>query len=94
MSIHAVPSDCSMVPPVVERSAPVKDPDVVEPEKAAMEHVLPLCVLGVHHQVKQRGEDPCQELDVGGAADPLLDLVDAPGRPGVNRRVHVAEPHS
>ena len=82
------------VPAGRERGRPVEHADVVEAEEAALEDVLPLGVLAVHPpgEVEQQLlEDPLEEPSVGDASDPLLDLVDAPGRPGVDRWVDVAE---
>ncbi len=77
-----------------EGGAPVEDADVVEPEEAALEDVVPLRVLPVHppgeveHQLVER---PLEEGAVRVPVRALLDLVDAVRGPGVNRRVHVAE---
>ena len=74
--------------------AAVEDPDVVEAEKSALEDVVAGEVLAVHppREVEQQlVEDLLQEDRVGASAVPLLDLVDSPRRPGVHRRVDVAE---
>ena len=77
-----------------QRRRAVEDPDVVEPEESPLEDVLPLGILAVHppgEVQEQLLEDALEKAPIGDAPDPLLDLVDAPGRPGVHRRVHVPE---
>ena len=76
-----------------QRLAAIEHADVVEPQEAAREEVAPLGVLAVHppgevHQ--ELVEDARQEGAVARALGPA-DLVDAPRRPGVHRRVHVRE---
>ncbi len=72
----------------------VEDADVVQAEETALEDVLPLQVLAVDPpgEVQQELLEHALEEDaVAGPPDALLDLVDAPGRPGVDGRVDVAE---
>ena len=78
-----------------EPGAAVEDPDVVEPEEAALENVAAERVLAVHppgeieHELVKHA---LEELEIAVAAVELaVDLEHAPGGPGVHRRVHVAE---
>ena len=77
-----------------QRCAAVEHADVVEAEEAALEHVAPGRVLAVdppgevHEQLLERALQPG---DVALAALLELGLVDEQRRPGVHRRVHVAE---
>ena len=76
-----------------QRPRAVEDADVVEAEEAAAEEVVALAVLAVHPPGKVEAhllEDALQEQPVAPAARPRH-LVDAPGGPGVHRRVHVGE---
>ena len=80
---------------VRQRCVPVEYADIVEPEKPALEDVSALDVLAVdppgeiEHQLV---EDALEKISVALAAAVLaVDLVDAPGRPGMHRRVDVAE---
>ena len=94
IAIQLVPSDCSRWPPVGSGRAAIENADVVEAEEAALEHVVAFGVLAVHPpgEVQQQlVEDALEERAIADAAPLLLDLVDAPRRPGVHRRVHVAE---
>ena len=77
-----------------QRRAAVEDADVVEAEEAALEDVLAEPVLAVHPpgEVEQElVEGRLEEIDIGLAAQGLLGAVQEQGRPGVDRRVHVAE---
>ena len=94
MPIQLVASDCSMWPPGRQRRRAVEDADVVEAEEPALEDVLALGVLAVDppgEVQEQLVEDALEELAVALARPLLVDLVDAPGRPRVHGRVHVAE---
>ena len=77
-----------------ERGAAVEDADVVEAEKASLEDVLAEAVLAirppgeVQHQLVERRPE---EVHVRLAAQSLLGAMQEQGRPGMNRRVHVAE---
>ena len=76
-----------------KRRASVEDADVVEAEEAAREDVPSGGVLPVHPPVEveeQPLEGALEELDVAPPEVPL-DLVEEVRRPGVDRRVHVAE---
>ena len=77
-----------------QRGAAVEDADVVEAEKAALEHVLAEAVLAVHPPGEVQHElveGRLEKIDVGLAAQGLLGAVQEQGRPGVDRGVHVAE---
>ena len=77
-----------------KRRAAVEDADVVESEKSALKHIAALGVLAVHPpgEVQQQlVENALQESAIAHAAALLLDLVDAQRRPGVHRRIDVAE---
>src|SRR5204863_2456591 len=69
--------------------------DVVEPEKPALENIPPLDVLAVdppgeiEHQLV---EDTFEKIPIALAAAVLaVDFIDTPCRPGMHRRVDVAE---
>ena len=77
-----------------QRRAAVEDADVVEAEEAALEDVVPLGSLRFTHQVKLSSsfwKTRSRKARSARAGDPAVDLVDAPGRPGVDGRVDVAE---
>ena len=77
-----------------QRLAAVEHADVVQAEEAALKDVHALGVLAVHPpgEVQQQlVEDALQKRAVARAATLLLDLVDAPRRPGMHRRIDVAE---
>src|SRR5437016_7538087 len=77
-----------------KRSAAVKDPDIIQSQKAALKDVSPLGVLAVDppREVQQQlVKDPFQKPSIAKAAALLVDLVDPPGSPGMHRRVHVVE---
>ena len=77
-----------------QRRAAVEDADVVEAEEAALEHVAPGRVLAVdppREVDEQLLEGALQPGDVALAALFELGLVDEQRRPGVHRRVDVAE---
>src|SRR5205085_2420180 len=77
-----------------QRRAAIEHSDVVEPEKAALEDVAPLGVLAIHPpgEVDQQFvEYAPEELAIADAAALLLDLVDAPRRPGEHRWIDVAK---
>ena len=77
-----------------QRSATVKDPDVIQPQEAAGEDAATLFILLIHppgevHQ--QLVEDSRQEGAVTLAVLLLIDLIHTPRRPRMDRRVHIAE---
>ena len=77
-----------------QRRAAVEDADVVEAEEAALEDVLAEAVLAVHPpgEVQQQlVERRLEEIDVRLAAQGLLGAMEEQRRPGMDRRVHVAE---
>ena len=94
IAIQAVPSDWLMKPPVGSGFDAVEHADVVQSEKAALEDVAAAGVLAVHppgeiqHQLVEnaleKGRSPCP-------FSAAVDLVDAPGGPGMHRRIDVAE---
>ena len=77
-----------------KRGAAVEDADVVEAEEASLEDVLAEAVLAIHPpgEVQQQlVERRPEEIDVRLAAQGLLGAMQEEGRPGMDRRVHVAE---
>ena len=77
-----------------EGFAPVEDADVVETQETALEDVVPVVVLAVDppgEVQEQLVEDTLQEFGVGHPADGVLQVIDAPGGPGVDGRVDVGE---
>src|SRR5678815_2640344 len=74
--------------------ASIKDADVVEPEEAALKDVHPVGVFAIDppSEIQQQLlEDSLEEDSVACSTPLLLDLVNAPRRPGVNRWINVAE---
>ena len=85
-----MPSDCSNVAVDGQRRRPVDRSDVVETEEAAREDVVAVSVFAIDppREVQQQlVHDPLEELEVGAA----VDLEDLHRRPGVDRRIDVAE---
>ena len=81
-------------PTARERGAPVEQADVVETQEPSLKHVVAVGVLAVHPpgEVEQQlVEHPFQEGSVPGSGRCSVDLVHPAGRPGVDRRVDVAE---
>src|SRR5438309_11075492 len=73
--------------------AAIEDPNVVEPEKTAGEHVSPLWILAVHPPVEiqhQSLKGTLEEAYVGPAQLGFYS-VEKQSRPGVYGRVHIAE---
>ena len=75
--------------------AAIEYADVVQAQKSALKNISPQVVLAVHpprevqHQLVKHA---LEKLQVAVAAAPLaVDLIDAPGGPGMHRRVHIAE---
>ena len=95
IAIQLVPSDCSRWPPVGSGALRSKTPMLSRPEEAALEDVAAVGVLAVDPpgEVEQQLVEDALEERAGRRVAALLavDLEDAPGRPGVHRRVDVAE---
>ena len=94
MAIHDGAVGLLEVAAARQRRGAVEHADVVQAEEAALEDVLALGVLAVHPpgEVQQQlVEGALEEQPVGHAGHAAIDLVDAPHRPGVDRRVDVAE---
>ncbi len=82
------------VPAGGQGGAAVEEADVVETEEAALEDVVAVGVLAVHPpgEVEQQlVEDLLQEVDVMPPTSSGVSLVNAPRRPGVDRRVDVSQ---
>ena len=82
------------VPARGQRLRAVKHADVVEAQESALKYVHAVGILAIHPpgEIQQQFvEDALEKAAVGAPADALLDLVHAPRRPGVHRRIHVAE---
>ena len=77
------------------RARAVEDPDIVEPEKATLEDVATRRVLAVHPpgEIDQElVEDAFEEGEIAAPPAPIaVDLEHAKRRPGVHRRIGVAE---
>src|SRR5215813_11639004 len=72
----------------------IENTDVVETEKAALKNVHPVSIFAIDPpgEIQQQLlENPLQEDCVTGSTSLLLDLVNAPRSPRVNRRIHIAE---
>jgi len=77
-----------------QRGGSIEHPDIVEPQEAALEHVPASFVLAIDppSEVEQQFlKDALQKDAIALARAPLVDLVDTPRRPGVHRRIDVAE---
>ncbi len=77
-----------------QRRAPVENPDVIEAEKPALKDVLALGVFAIHPPGKiqqQFVKNAFQKPPIADAVPLLVDLINAPGRPGMDRGIHVAE---
>src|SRR5262249_44372060 len=76
-------------------SAAIKNTDVIKAEEAALEDVAALRILAIHPPGEvehQFVEDALQEGEIAAVAALFaVDLENAPGRPGVDRRIDVAE---
>src|SRR5271166_6531892 len=77
-----------------QRRAAVKDADIVQTEEATFKQIFAKAVFAVHpptevqHQLRKR---PPEELEVALAFEGLLRAVQENRRPGVYRRIDVAE---
>ena len=94
MPIQLVASDCSICPAGGKRLAAVEDADIVETEKAALKNVSALGILAVHPpgEIQQQFlKNPLEKFAVALAAALFFHFVNAPCRPGMHRRVDVAE---
>src|SRR5208337_3711668 len=77
-----------------QRRAAVKDADIVQPKKAALEQALAETVLAVQPPAevpRKLAEHALQKRDVGPAPQRLLHSVDEDRRPRLHRRIDVAE---
>src|SRR4029434_1941192 len=77
-----------------KRLAAVEDADVVQTEKTALKDVSSLGILAIHPpgEIQQQFlKNPLEKFAVGLAAALFFNFVNAPCRPGVDRRVNVAE---
>jgi hypothetical protein len=78
-----------------QRFGTVEDADIVETQESALEDVMPLHVLAIDPpgEIEQQFmEHPFQKRQVADAAILFaVGLIHFPGRPGVDRRIHVAE---
>jgi hypothetical protein len=69
-----------------QRRAAVKNADIVEPEKPALEEASAEPVLAVHPPTeirRQPAEDPLQKMEIGLAAQRLFHAVEKDRRPGL-----------
>src|SRR5208282_5237533 len=77
-----------------QRGTAVEDADVVQPEEATFKQVLAKPVFPVHPPTEvqdQLGKRPLEELEVAFSCKGLLRPVEEDRRPGVYRRIDVAE---
>src|SRR5580700_5836298 len=77
-----------------ERRRAIEDSNVVETEKTALEDVHAIGIFAIDppgEVEKQFMEDFFEEAAIGYPADAALDFVDAPGSPGVDRRIYVTK---
>ena len=93
-AIQAVPSACSRWPPVGSGALRSKTPMLSRPRKPPSKTFLPKRSLRFTHQVKFSSsllKADSEEVEVRLAAQGLLGAMEEQRRPGVDRRVHVAE---
>ena len=79
---------------VVKNIVAIKNADVVEPEKSALENIVPFGIFPVHPpgECEQHFvEDRFQECAVAFTALFALDLINAPRRPRQDGRIYVVE---
>src|ERR1700751_5318093 len=72
----------------------VKNPDIVEPEKPALEEASTKPVLAVHPPAeirRQPAEYSLQKMEIGLTAERLFHAVEKDRRPGLYRRIDIAE---
>src|SRR5271157_5822494 len=77
-----------------KRCAAIEDTDVVEAEKATLEHVHAFGVLAVHPPSEVEHEFLKHALKKSAVTFPaglLFNFVDAPRGPCVNRRIHITK---
>src|SRR5262249_20246197 len=74
--------------------APVEDADVIEPQKPTLKDVVVVQIFPIHPPRKvehQFVEDTLEEHGIPLACPALLSLVYLPCRPGMDRRIGIAE---
>src|SRR5262245_61871499 len=72
----------------------IENADVIKPEKAALKDVHSISIFAIDppREIQQQLlEDPLKENCVADSTSLLLDLVNTPRSPGVNRRIHIAK---
>src|SRR5437899_13017951 len=76
-----------------QRFRAVENADVIEPEETAGEKIVAFCVFAVHPpgEVEQQLLECAFEKSAITLAARTSHLVNAPRRPGVNRRIHVTK---
>src|SRR5271169_40488 len=77
-----------------QRRTAVKNADIVEAEKPALEEAAAEAVLAVHPPAeirRQPAEHSLQEVEIGLAAHRLLHAVEKDRCPGLDRRIDIAE---
>ncbi len=94
MAIQLVPSDCSRTQPLGSALIAIEDADIIEAEKAAFENVGAFRVLAIHppgeiHQ--ELVKHAFEKGEIGFALDARIDFENAPGGPGMDGRIYVAE---
>ena len=93
-AIHAVPSACSRYPPVGSGALRSKTLILSSPRKPPSNTFLPKRSLRFTHQVKliiSLLKRRLQEFEIALAAQRLLGAIEEERRPGVDRRIDVAE---
>src|ERR1700730_24983 len=82
------------MPPGGQRLRTVEHTDVIEAQKAALKYVHAIRVLAIYppREIQQEFmKYTLEEAPVGAPAYAFFNLVDAPRRPGMHRRVDVAK---
>src|ERR1700739_4684465 len=77
-----------------QRRAPVKDADVVQPQESSLKHVLSEAVFAVHPPGEvqhQLSKSPLEKVQVAFSVESLPGPVEEDRRPGVHRRIDIAE---
>src|SRR5271157_1574418 len=72
----------------------VEHSDIIETEKAALENVAAVGILAIYPPgeiQKKFVEYPLEECAIGHSTNAAFDFVNAPSRPSVYGRIHIAE---
>src|SRR5258705_2655466 len=77
-----------------QRSAAIENSDIIQTKKASLKDVHPISILAIDPPRKIQKkflEDALKKNRITNAALLLVDLVNAPGGPGMHGRVHITK---